>query len=247
MAFIGGGTFVMGTNRGQPQEGPEHSVTLSPFCIDRSEVTVAQYQQCVEARACSRATLEGAVTVSSTGDCNSERPGRALHPVNCVSWHQAEAFCAWAGGRLPTEAEWEMTARDEGTLPDGVQRRPASIAGANVCGDECVTQFTTLQRFPGHHDAFASTAPVGSMPAGSTSRLVHDMLGNVFEWVADGYARYSAQAASNPIGDPASSKRAVRGGGWRDDDPERVTITYREGIVPAYVSPNLGFRCASRR
>lgn len=247
MAFVAGGSFSMGSDHAQPQEGPAHQVTVSSFCIDRSEVTVAQYQQCVDARECSRASLNGATTVSSTGGCNAEIEGRAQHPVNCVSWHQADAFCAWAGGRLPTEAEWEMTARDEGPLPDAGVRRPASIEGANVCGDECSALYTTLPSFPNHHDPFAATAPVGSLRAGATSRLVDDMLGNVFEWVADGYAPYSAQPASNPIGDPASARRAVRGGGWRDDDPERVTVTYREGIVPAYVSPNLGFRCVSRR
>lgn len=247
MAFIAGGTFAMGNDHAQPQEGPAHSVTVSPFCIDRSEVTVAQYQQCVEAHACSRASLNGATTVSSTGGCNAEIEGRAQHPVNCVSWHQADAFCAWAGGRLPTEAEWEMTARDEGALPDAGARRPASIEAANVCGDECTALFTTLPRFPNHHDPFAATAPVGSLPTSTTGRLVNDLLGNVFEWVADGYAPYSANPASNPIGDPASPKRSVRGGGWRDDDPERVTLTYREGIVPGYVSPNLGFRCVNRR
>ncbi|MDP3277945.1 MAG: SUMF1/EgtB/PvdO family nonheme iron enzyme [Deltaproteobacteria bacterium] len=90
----------------------------------------------------------------------------------------------------------------------------------------------------------ANTPQVQAATAASDG---HCMRGNVFECIADGYAPYAAQPASNPIGDPASTKRAVLGGGWRDDDPERGTLTYREGIVPAYVSPNLGLRCASHR
>lgn len=110
-----------------------------------------------------------------------------------------------------------------------------------MCGDECTELFTTLPRFPNHHDSFATTARVGSLSASTTGRLVNDMLGNVFEWVADGYAPYSANPASNPIGDPASPKRSARGGGWRDDDPARVTLTDREGIVPDTSAPTSDF------
>ncbi len=241
MAFVGGGRFVMGRDDGPLEERPAHDVTLSPYCVDRTEVTAAQYRACVDAGQCSDATLEGARTVDPTGPCTAHADGADVHPINCVTWHQARGFCEWAGGRLPTEAEWERVARE---LTPGAS--PVDV-GANVCGDECVARYPSLARFPEHHDAFAATAPVGSFGAGRTARGIDDLLGNVWEWAEDGFGSYTAGDARDPVGDPASRVHVARGGGWRHSDPSRLTATAREPIAPDYASPNLGFRCVSRR
>jgi sulfatase modifying factor 1 len=236
-----GGRFEMGRDRGLPAEGPGHAVTLSRFCLDRTEVSVGQYRACVAAGGCSAATLDGVRLGSVTGSCSAGLAGdNDLLPINCVTWHQAKRFCEWAGGRLPTEAEWELAAHDP---PAGAARGPR----ANVCGAECARQFPDLTRLPGHADDFPSLAPVSSLPAGRTARGFDDLFGNVAEWTADGVGAYPAGAVSDPQGDPAAARRVVRGGSWRLSDPAELTATARGEARPSHASPAIGFRCASRR
>jgi eukaryotic-like serine/threonine-protein kinase len=118
------------TNTGQLTVGketayssPAHPVTVSGFCLDRTEVSVRNYEDCVTRGVCSPAGHEDP-------GCNWGRPDRAWHPVNCVDWNQARAFCEWAGRRLPTNAEWEYAARGgpevrpPPTSPDAAHRKP---------------------------------------------------------------------------------------------------------------------------
>ncbi|MBI4706179.1 MAG: SUMF1/EgtB/PvdO family nonheme iron enzyme, partial [Deltaproteobacteria bacterium] len=100
MVSIPPGTFEMGSNDGGGDEKPVHSVTVAAFEMDPTEVTVAQYRKCVSDGGC-----------SEPSGCNWEESGRDDHPVNCVDWQQAGAYCAWAGKRLPWEEEWEYAAR----------------------------------------------------------------------------------------------------------------------------------------
>lgn len=192
MATIPGGTFRMGSPEGEgdSDERPMHLVTLSPFCLDLTEVTVVAYGRCVSAGACTAP----ATSVAKPGErddpwCNWGR-GRDDHPVNCVDWTQADTFCRWADKALPTEAQWEFAAR----RPQG-RRFPWS-------GREPVAR---LLRW----DSEDGTTPVGRYPAGRTPEGVLDLAGNVAEWVADGFAPYAAAVVCDP---PPAAKTLLRPG-----------------------------------
>lgn len=143
----------------EADEKTNRTVAIPTFQLAETEVTVAQYRACVTAGVCSEPAAQRAA-------CNwRERPD---HPVNCVSWQQASAFCSWAGARLPTADEWEFAARS------GKDQR-------NPWGNAPVT--------PSHAQFEASgTAPVHTHPQGASAQGVHDLIGNVWEWTATEYA-----------------------------------------------------------
>lgn len=167
------GTFIAGCNlvRGLCPGGSAEAQlkTLPSFRIDATEVTVAQYERCVVAGSCSDSGLNQAyipgAEVRNRTPCNWGRPNLAQHPVNCVSWSQAVAYCRFMRGRLPTEDEWEKTARgtDGRPYPWGSQPESASLGA-----------------FGGAH-----TSSVAAFPAGRSPYGVFDMSGNVAEWTND--------------------------------------------------------------
>jgi formylglycine-generating enzyme required for sulfatase activity len=230
---IPGATFLMGApaGEGDADEHPQHAVAVGTFCMERLEVTVTQYQACVTAGMC--------IAVKSDTSCNSNKADRGNHPVNCVSYPMALSYCNWAGGRLPTEAEWEYAAR--GT--DG--RRYAWGNSApnpqlmNGCGDECVAYAarvpeTKTALFSGN-DGFEETAPVGSYPRGASPFGLLDMTGNVYEWTASPYCTY-------PQHECTSNYRMYRGGGWYSSGG--VSVTTRNGNNATETSVVVGIRCA---
>jgi formylglycine-generating enzyme required for sulfatase activity len=227
MVSIPGGTFPMGSGEGEPDaqsgEFPQHSVTLDGFWIDRTEVTNEQYSRCVEAGACdppARSTSE--YREAYYGDREYDD-----HPVIYVTWHQAKAYCEWAGARLPTEAEWEYAARG----PEG--RKWPWGDGEPDCDRA------------NYEGCWRDTAAVGSYRAGASWCGALDMAGNVWEWVADWYDidYYGGSPAKNPTGPSTGNRRVVRGGSWYGN---RIVVrgAYRYGLVPVDKSGNLGFRCA---
>jgi formylglycine-generating enzyme len=255
MVQVPAGTFQMGSpdGVGGVDEHPQHKVTLSTYCIDRTEVTVRAYAACVAAKGCLAAPLTVNVSGYSAEEAKTasqfcNRDDRPDHPINCVDWDQAVAYCTWAGKRLPTEAEWEYAARgnDSRAYPWG--NEAPSATHLNACGTECVAMVKRIlnkewQPMYGASDGWETTAPVGSFPKGASPFGALDMAGNVWEWTADWYGEYSAGALTNPHGAATGTFRVDRGGGWIRYDLDDVRTTSRSKIIPSYRNRSVGFRC----
>lgn len=194
-------------------EQPEQTVTVDSFWIGQTEVTNAQYARCVEAEAC---------TPPHNDHWNN--PDQADFPVTHVDWEQANRYAQWAGGRLPTEAEWEKAARgtDGRTFPWG-----------NEATNEQPLNFNST----------AGVVAVGSYPNGASPYGALDMAGNVEEWVADWYApdAYAQFAGPNPTGPPTGFLRVVRGGSFKSSWGV-VRTSVRGRVAPAANFDNVGFR-----
>ena len=216
------------------QEQPAHTVYLDAYWIDQTEVTNAQYDKCVAAGACSTPP-ECDWGESTFGDA-----AKADHPVVCVGWQAAEDYCRWAGGQLPTEAQWEKAARGS----DG-RRYPWGNKFDGTLLNYCDAQCEYDQRDETYDDGFPVTAPVGSFPAGATPYGVLDMAGNVWEWVADWFSEdyYAMSLAENPLGPDEGTQRVVRGGSWFTDGMGSRAAN-RFQTIPATHFGLLGFRCA---
>lgn len=193
--YVPGGTFRMGDPDGQADERPVHDVTLPPFFVTRTEVTVEQYSRCVQAGRCSEPGVEKGCTWVNR---------KAGMPVNCVTWAQAEQFAAWAGGRLPAESEWEFVARGGS---GGFAWASATVAPQ--CPGAIIRGVT-----PGCGQN--GPALVCSLRADSPTGRPCDLDGNLREWVRDWYsARYEpGSTAPGYVGPKRGSLRSVRGAGW---------------------------------
>lgn len=221
MVQIPAGTFKMGSNEGYYNHKPLHEVTLPSFEMDDTEVTVAAYQACVRAGACSPAASKCCTS------CNWSEPGREQHPINCVEWTQARAYCEWVGKRLPVEEEWEYAARG----PDG---RSYPWGEADPGGQLCWNGEGNDAGKRNRH----STCVVGSYPADSPFGL-HDMAGNVSEWTSTEYCDSYAEERN------CCEARVVRGGAWHCDRADGILVTGRGGsFKPSDEHSSVGFRCA---
>jgi iron(II)-dependent oxidoreductase len=222
---IPGGTFNMGSSDSYVNEKPVHRVTVPTFEMTKTQVTVEQYKACVDAGAC---------TAPDTGGyCNWGQSDRGKHPINCVDWQQAQAYAKWAGGRLPTEAEWEYAARSGGRdwkYPWGNENATCDRAviseGGNGCGRN-------------------STWPVCSKPRGNTTQGLCDMAGNVWEWVQDWYhdSYNGAPTDGSAWEKPTGSYRVGRGGSWYNF-ARGVRAAYRYINLPGNRNVSVGFRLA---
>ena len=220
MALVPAGEFIMGSEKGNTNEQPVHIVYLDAFYMDIYEVTNALYQACVKAGGCTPPQKTRSYSILSYYG-NLEYID---YPVVYVNWYQANKYCEWRGGGLPTEAQWEKAARgtDGRTYPWGEE---IDCSQANSFG--CVR---------------ADETKVGSFDSGKSPYDIYDMAGNVQEWVADWYGAdyYHDSPASNPLGPNSGQYRVARGGSMFGD----VRSTYRNFFIPGYNQSDVGFRCA---
>ena len=223
MVKIPSGIFLMGayTALGNPEEKPGHEAIVASFYLDVTEVTHGDYVRCVQAGGCTKPQPLGRF-------CNHKLEDHDDHPANCVTLHQATAYCAWAGKRLPTEREWEYAASE------GNQRRrfswgPLDPDGArNSCYDH-----------PG------GSCSVASFPPGAFG--LHDMTGNVWEWTSSQFAPYpTTPRRHGAAAEPLNNKRlyVYRGGSWSRRFSKWMRNLLRNRYEPDKHSAAIGMRCA---
>lgn len=224
MVRIAAGAFLRGTNDRLFDEGPQHSMTLPAFDIDRYEVTNAQYKHFIDA------------TQRRSPDHFRNRTypeGKADHPVTFVSWHDADAYCRWAGKRLPSDVEWEKAARgtDGRVYPWG---NDINLAHGN----------TPMRWAAIGQDG--DTTPVGAFAGGVSPYGLYDMSGNVWEWTASWYTAYPGnKVESENFGE---RYKTLKGGSWFDCSFYKCGIsapTFNRAFFSAKTkNDTFGFRCA---
>jgi formylglycine-generating enzyme required for sulfatase activity len=207
---------------------PVHQVTFKDFRIARFPVTVREFAGFQEdgGYQVERYWSAGGFGVGDWPESWDDQLKNPQRPVVGVSWFEASAYCAWAGLRLPTEAEWERVARG----PRG-SRYP--------WGNEPALDVTRAN----YNGKIGHPTPAGQYPAGRSVEGVDDLLGNVWEWCSDWYADYSGDRAENPAGPKAGEFKILRGGAWFDF-PGFVRVSVRSRYVPALRLSDFGFRCA---
>ena len=249
MVYVAAGEFLMGSDeqdidhalqtcnetQGDCERGwfdrehPQHSVYLDAFWIDRTEVTNAQYLQCVQAGVC--------VESGYADDSSLNAPDQ---PVVGVEWFDARDYCQWAGVRLPTEAEWEKAARGTGgqVYPWGDE---FDCHKGNFDDEQQISEYVV----PGGPDCdgYDRAAPVGSYPAGVSPYGALDMAGNVWEWTSSLYEPYlysltDGREDQNGVGD-----RVIRGGSWNTQS-SGDRAAFRTDVGPDFWIYFVGFRCA---
>jgi len=244
MMLVPAGSFRMGneTGAGEPDEYPVHTVYLDDFYIDKYEVTNAQYRRFVKETGY-RAPVAYKRVEGEWQACfrpwASSSFNRSDQPIVCVSWEDANAYCRWAGKRLPTEAEWEKAARG------GLISAPPARSG-NFADETFKKHFSYMSIFTGYNDGFYYAAPVGCFE--SNRYGLKDMLGNVWEWCSDWYDKgyYASSPEKEPTGPAIGGMRVVRGGAWFTPMSD-VRIANRGCAEPAYWYIGVGFRCAKSK
>jgi sulfatase modifying factor 1 len=237
ICFVGEGSFWMGSSQGI-DECPVHQIELDSFYIDAKEVTNEQWDNCVFSGTCTLIPSECKPS-QSAGQLD---PPQIL-PTTCATWEQANTYCEWAGGRLPTEAEWEKAAR-------GLEG--ATWAWGNIAPDCKTANFRLASIY-----CYQATSPVGYFESIRSAYGLWDTSGNVFEWTSDFYDAdyYENSPSSNPRGptencnlaigeeEQPCTMRVVRGGSF-NTTADVIRGAARSFAPPDLIDTNIGLRCA---
>jgi len=220
--YVPAGDFIMGSENGYDHERPVRTVYLDSYWIDKYEVTNGQYQACVKNGPCR-------LLQQSDSNLRPDYYGNSSYdnyPVIFVDWRQAKAYCEWAGGDLPTEAQWEKAARgtDGREYPWG--------------NEEPDKNYANFDRDIG------DTSEVGRYVKGASPYGAMDMAGNVWEWVNDWYGDYDVNDTYNPMGNDHGSDRITRGGSWYMRTMY-IKTAFRQSREPDSKYSGLGFRCVT--
>ncbi len=231
--FVKGGKFVMGNDSSNYDERPAHKVKLSDFYVSKTEVTNAQFVKFLNEKGNQRQgntmwiDLDGKWRTYHNPIYQEDgkfyvKPGYENYPVMFVSWWGAEAYCKWAGGRLPTEAEWEYLAR--------LQFKNNSIA------PDTLEKYAVFKQNSGYHpNPVATKQP--------TKPEIYDLLGNMAEWCFDWYddTYYSHAKHKNPLGPENGQMKVLRGGSWATP-AKSIYPTNRRAAGPDNNNITIGFR-----
>ena len=221
---IPGGKFTLGTDSDESDmqnAKPPRDVTIKTFEMSKTAVTVEQYAECV---------IKGECTEPDTGGhCNWGKTDRWLHPVNCVSWYQANQYAEFKNARLPSESEWEYAATSGGRnrkYPWGNGEPARELAVFNAAG----------------------TMPVCSKPKGNTAQGLCDMAGNVYQWVQDKYrSSYAKAPADGSAFKGEGIFRVIRGGAFISNNAAYLRADFRNYALPGSPDDSIGFRLARSR
>lgn len=223
MALISASAFKMGSDNGEADEAPIHTVSLDAFYMDQYEVTNRRYLACVDAGIC-----------SEHNRTELYDPNFGEYPIRNISWNEAQTYCKWRGAHLPTEAQWEKAARgnlegkyypwgDDGPICDIGVENGAKFDDGGSCHD-------------------TGTESVGSYEANGYG--LYDMAGNLLEWTADWYSvdYYANSPVQDPQGPRNGEFKVVRGGSWHTG-ATTLRVFHRYGNLPRFAYNLLGFRC----
>ena len=208
MALVPGGSIWIGSNV-NPEESPRFKTQVASFCADLTEVTVDAYAHCVKSGSCKPGRV-------SRHFCNAQYPDRGKHPINCVDWHQAKAYCQWKQARLPDEVEWEYAAR-------GGEKRLLYPWGDTPPDDNTCWKH-------------AGTCEVKSYPAGAFG--LFDVVGNVWEWTSSGFGDY-------PWPPVRARLRVYRGGAWSRRFVKWMRPRLRNRYAEDKWGSHIGIRCVA--
>ncbi len=245
--LVPGGAFRMGASRTNGAEGfdplaslteePAHEVRLSPYFLAKHEVTQPQWQRVMGTQPSAYTPRLHWIT-------------SPLHPVEQVSWFDADRFCRRVGLSLPTEAQWEHAARGGTTARWSIADHREQLVGRINIADRTAASrgatWPSISDWPDYEDGWPTTCPIGSLPSNAFG--FHEMLGNLWEWCLDGYYAhaYETHAAIDPVHPSASlPQRSSRGGSF-DNTIASVRVTSRDGAAPQVSGHTIGFRPARR-
>ncbi len=227
MLLVAAGPFIMGNDAGYPRERPAREVYLSDFYMDETEVTNLYYMGCVDDGACQPPEfIDSPYQVAYYGYETFHN-----NPVIYINWEEAQTYCRWRGGHLPTEAQWEKAARWN---PETGQAYLFPWGGVSLD-----------QYYLNHASLFGHTTDVNFYPQGRSPYGMYDMAGNLAEWIFDWYQDnyYEVSPVENPTGPATGQFRVLRGGSYESRGSGLMT-TFRDYLDPRMKQATVGFRCA---